>query len=289
MTSRFSGKITWPGGQLDLGGRTLVMGIINVTPDSFSDGGLYLDSDRAIEHGLQLAQQGADVLDVGGQSTRPGSDPLEPDEQIRRVVPVIRKLTEQTDIPVSIDTDNQAVARAALEAGAGIINDITALRGDPAMAPLAADAKVPVVLMHMQGTPKTMQENPHYQDVTAEVKQFLVQAAKQAVGAGIEPQRIIIDPGIGFGKHLEDNLTLLARIEQLLDTGYAVMAGPSQKRFIGQILDQPTEGRLYGTLGTVGYLAAMGVQMVRVHDVKQTSDVVRIIQAIRQGRSEPAG
>ncbi len=289
MTSRFSGKITWPGGQLDFSGRTLVMGIINVTPDSFSDGGLYLDPGQAIEHGLKLAQQGADILDVGGQSTRPGADPLEPNEQIRRVVPVIRKLAVQTHVPVSIDTDSQAVARAALEAGAAIINDITALQGDPAMTPLAADAQVPVILMHMQGTPKTMLQAPHYQDVTAQVKQFLVQAANQAAQAGIEPQRIIIDPGIGFGKRREDNLTLLARIAQLLETGYAVMVGPSKKRFIGQVLDRPIEQRLGGTLGAVGYLASAGVQMVRVHDVKQTFDVVRIIQAIRQSRSDPAG
>jgi len=280
--SRFSGRIEFAGGQLDLTGRTLVMGILNVTPDSFSDGGIFLDQVKAIEHGLLMAGQGADILDVGGQSTRPGAEPVSAEEQKRRVVPVIRELACKCGVPISIDTDNSVVAEAALEAGATIINDITALRGDPAMAALAAGTGAAVILMHMQGTPRTMQDNPRYENVVAEVEHFLRGAVEQAQRGGIDRGRIIIDPGIGFGKRLEDNLKLLRHVDVLLATGLPVLVGPSRKQFIGTILDAPVDQRLFGTLGTVGYLATKGVHIVRVHDVKQTCDVVRVIDAIQR-------
>jgi len=279
--SRFTGKITWPGGQLDLGGRTLVMGVVNVTPDSFSDGGLYLDPLKAIEHGLLLAGDGADILDVGGQSTRPGSDPVDVQEQIHRTVPVIRELSRQIDIPISIDTNIARVAEAALDAGAGIINDIAALRDDPAMAALAADREIPVILMHMKGTPKTMQQDPQYRDVVGEVKQFLTDAVERAVEAGISRDHIVIDPGIGFGKRSADNLRLLGAVHDLLETGRPVLIGASRKRFIGEILDRPVDQRLYGSLATIAHAAAAGVHIVRAHDVKAAFDVVRMIHAIQ--------
>jgi dihydropteroate synthase len=272
--------LQWPRGRLDFSRGCLVMGILNVTPDSFSDGGQFLDSDAAVEHGLKMAEQGAAVIDVGGESTRPGSKPVPPAEQIRRTVPVIGALAERIDVPISIDTTDFEVARAALLAGASIINDITAL-ADARMTEVAVQQQVPVVLMHMQGTPATMQAEPRYGDVVAEVRDFLVWRAEKAVRLGIPKERVFIDPGIGFGKTLEHNLLLLRNLDKLAATGYRVLAGPSRKGFVGKITgrDKPVE-RVFGTAAAVAHCVAMGASIVRVHDVPEMVDVVKVSRAI---------
>jgi dihydropteroate synthase len=258
------------------------MGILNVTPDSFSDGGLHVDKDRAVARGIEMVDQGAAIIDVGPQSTRPGSLPVEPAEQIRRAVPVIEALAGRVSVPISIDTHVPEVARAALDAGARIINDITAL-SDDRMAELAAQRQVPVVLMHMQGTPSTMQLDPQYTDVVAQVRDFLIDRAQRAQALGIRKDRILIDPGIGFGKTIQHNLALLARIEVFVKTGYPVVVGPSRKAFIGHITGRqvPAE-RVFGTAACVALAAAAGVAVVRVHDVAQMADVVKVVNRIRQ-------
>jgi dihydropteroate synthase len=272
--------LQWPRGRLDFSGGCLVMGILNVTPDSFSDGGLFLDADRAVAHGLQMAAQGAALIDVGGESTRPGSQPVPPAEQIRRVVPVIGALAERIDIPISIDTHHVEVARAALRAGASILNDITAL-SDKQMAELAAQQQVPVILMHMQGAPATMQVEPHYEDVVTEVRDFLLARCERARGFGIAKERLFIDPGIGFGKTLPHNLLLLRHLDALVATGYRVLVGPSRKAFLGTLTgkDQPAD-RVFGTAAAVALCAAAGVSIVRVHDVAEMADVVKVTNAI---------
>ena len=256
------------------------MGILNVTPDSFSDGGQFLDADRAVEHGLEMAAQGAAILDVGGESTRPGSQPVPPAEQVRRVVPIIGALAEKIDIPISIDTHDVEVARAALMAGASILNDITAL-SDKRMAELVAQEQVPVVLMHLQGTPVTMQAGPHYDDVVTEVRDFLLARAERARSFGIPKESIFIDPGIGFGKTLDHNLLLLRNLDRLATTGYRVLVGPSRKAFIGKLTgkEKPTD-RLFGTAATVALCAAAGASIVRVHDVGEMVNVVKVTCAI---------
>ncbi len=257
------------------------MGILNVTPDSFSDGGQFFDLGRAVEHGLDMVNEGAAVLDIGGESTRPGSQSVSSAEQIHRVVPVIEALAERVAVPISIDTHDVVVARAALRAGASIINDITAL-ADERMAELAVEEQVPVVLMHMQGTPATMQVEPSYADVVAEVRDFLVERARRAEGMGVVGERIFIDPGIGFGKTLEHNLLLLKHLDALTATGYRVLVGPSRKRFLGTITGRDTPaGRVFGTAAAVATCVAAGVAVIRVHDVGAMRDVVRVTQAIR--------
>lgn len=267
--------VSWPGGRLDFSGGCLVMGILNVTPDSFSDGGRYLDADAAAAHGTAMAGQGAAVIDVGPESTRPGSQPVPADQQIRRAVPVIEKLAKRIDIPISIDTHNPEVAAAALEAGASIINDITAL-ADERMTALAVKYNVPVVLMHMQGTPATMQTAPHYENAAADVFAFLKERAAAAQKAGIPAERIFLDPGIGFGKTTEHNLQILNHLDLLCRLGYRVLVGTSRKRFIGQITgrDRPDQ-RLFGTAATVALAVQKGVSIVRVHDVEPMVDVVK--------------
>jgi dihydropteroate synthase len=274
--------LQWPRGRLDFSGGCLVMGILNVTPDSFSDGGQFLDADRAVEHGLEMAAQGAAILDVGGESTRPGAQPVPPAEQIRRVVPIIGALAEKIDIPISIDTHHVEVARAALLAGDSIVNDITAL-SDKAMGELAARQQVPVVLMHMQGMPATMQTEPHYDDVVTEVRDFLLARCERARGFGIPQERVFIDPGIGFGKTLQHNLLLLRHLDQLVATGYRVLVGPSRKAFIGKLTgkERPAD-RLFGTAATVAACVAAGASVVRVHDVDAMLDVVRVAHAITE-------
>ena len=276
--------IEWPRGRLDCSAGCLVMGVLNVTPDSFSDGGQFFDTNEAVKHGLQMAAEGAAIVDIGGESTRPGAEVVSADEQIRRVVPVIEALCGKIDIPISIDTYDPDVAREALEAGAGMINDITAL-SDKRMGMLAAENDVPVILMHMQGTPATMQIEPTYEDVVGEVLTFLLDRAKRAERAGISKEKIFIDPGIGFGKTLEHNLQLLANIERFVDTGYRVLVGTSRKNFIGKLTgkEKPDE-RVFGTAATVAICAAAGVSVVRVHDVAQMLDVVRVNNAVRRGR-----
>ncbi len=272
--------VKWKGGKLDFSGGTLVMGVLNVTPDSFSDGGQFLDADKAIERAEQMAGEGAAIIDVGGESTRPGSELVLASEQIRRVVPVIEVLAKKVDVPISIDTYNYEVAKVALEAGAAMINDITAL-SDERMGGLAAKQGVPIVLMHMQGTPVTMQVEPKYKDVVGEVCQFLLERAERAEQFGIAKGKIFIDPGIGFGKTTEHNLLLLRNIDRFVDSGYRVCVGTSRKSFIGRITgkENPAE-RIFGTAATVALCVAAGVSIVRVHDVAEMVDVVKIINAV---------
>lgn len=272
--------LKWSRGKLDFSAGCIVMGILNVTPDSFSDGGEFLDTPKAIEHGLRMASQGAGLIDVGGESSRPGSEPVSTRQQIKRAVPVIEALSEKINIPISIDTYNCEVAEAALDAGASIINDITAL-GNERMGKLAAEKQVPVILMHMQGTPATMQAEPKYKDVVSEVLDFLVQRAKQAQVFGIPKERIFIDPGIGFGKTLEHNLLLLKNIDKFVSSGYKVLVGPSRKRFIGELTGkaQPAD-RVFGTAATVALAVAAGVSIIRVHDVAEMADVVKIANSL---------
>jgi dihydropteroate synthase len=256
------------------------MGILNVTPDSFSDGGEFFDTDRAIERGMQMADEGAAIIDIGAESTRPGSKPVPQDEQIQRAVPVIEGLLRTVNVPISIDTYSSQVAAAALKAGASMINDITAL-SDEQMGQLAAERQVPVILMHMLGTPATMQAEPKYDDVVAEVRDFLFDRAKRAERLGIPRERIFIDPGIGFGKTLEHNLQLLRNIDKFVETGYRVLVGTSRKSFIGHITGKANPAdRIFGTAATVALCAAAGVSIVRVHDVAEMLDVVKVSRAI---------
>jgi dihydropteroate synthase len=265
---------------LDPRRRPLVMGILNVTPDSFSDGGKFYEPEAAVDHGRKIFESGASIIDVGGESTRPGSLPVEPLEQIRRVVPVIRTLADRALI--SIDTGSAAVARAALDAGAKIINDIYAGLHDPELLPLAAQRQVPVILMHMQGKPATMQVDPRYDHVTGEVISFLKDRLGAALAAGIREQSILIDPGIGFGKTMEHSLTLLRHLKDLKSLGRPVVVGTSRKGFIGRITGESIEsGRPFGTAATTAWSIANGADIVRVHDVGATSQVVRVIEAIQ--------
>ncbi|MBN1436405.1 MAG: dihydropteroate synthase [Sedimentisphaerales bacterium] len=274
--------------ELNCGGKSLalsdhivIMGILNVTPDSFSDGGNWLEPQRAVEHALQMVADGAEIIDIGGESTRPGSAAVSAKEQIKRTAGIIEKLAQRVDVPISIDTTSCEVARAALQSGATIINDISALRFDEEMADLAAEAGCPVVLMHMQGTPGNMQAEPRYDDVVNEVKEFLAERVAFAVGRGIKAEQLLIDPGIGFGKKVEHNYSLMRHLEDFAELGRAILVGASRKAFIGKTLglDKP-EDRLFGTAATVARCVAAGVQIVRVHDVKEMTQVARMAEAI---------
>ena len=269
--------------------RTALMGIVNVTPDSFSDGGRYFEPAQAISHGLKLVEEGADIIDVGGESTRPGARPVSGREEMERVIPVIRGLRRELSAPISVDTYKADVARAALDEGADMVNDISALRFDPAMAPLVAAEKVPVVLMHMQGTPRTMQQRPHYRDVVEEVKEFLRDQIRYAVQSGVDLERIIIDPGIGFGKELEHNLALLRALPALADLGRPVLVGPSRKTFIGKILDAGPEERLEGSLAAAVAAVLGGASVIRTHDVKEARRAIRVADAMRFGGARSEG
>jgi dihydropteroate synthase len=271
------------------------MGIVNVTPDSFSDGGAYLDPDRAVDHALDLACKGADILDVGGESTRPGSLPVTEGEELGRVIPVIRGLRKKTGVLISVDTAKSAVARAALDAGADIINDTSALRSDPDMAGLVARSGAAVILMHMKGTPRTMQKSPRYDDLLGEVRSFLAERIRAAEAAGIPAERIIVDPGIGFGKTAEHNLTLLNRLDAFQDLGRPVCVGFSRKAFIGRVLGLPPEERLEGTIATAVISVSCNAHILRVHDVGPVVKAVRMAEAIfgapgarRDGQNEGA-
>lgn len=273
-------------GSIDAARRTALMGIVNVTPDSFSDGGRYFDPGKAISHGIDLAREGADIIDVGGESTRPGARPLSAREEIERILPVIRGLRRVAPIPISIDTYKADVARAALAEGADMVNDISALRFDAAMAPLIAAEKVPVVLMHMQGAPQTMQQQPRYQNVVQEVREFLQSRIHFALEAGVEADRIIIDPGIGFGKELDHNLALLRGLPTLVSLGRPILVGPSRKTFIGKILEVGPEERLEGSLAAAVAAVLAGANMIRTHDVKEARRAIRIADALRFGSEE---
>jgi dihydropteroate synthase len=256
------------------------MGILNVTPDSFSDGGAWLDPQQAFARGQQLAAQGADVLDVGAESTRPGAPPVSASEEWARLEPVIGRLARSVRIPLSVDTSKAVVAAAALKAGASIVNDVTALRGDPDMAGVIAKAGAAVVLMHMQGTPKTMQRRPRYRDVAGDVSRFLLDAAQRAQAAGISKSRILIDPGLGFGKSPAHNLTLLSRLDRLTALGLPVVVGPSRKSFIGRTVGGGVHDRLGGTLASVAIARARGAYMVRVHDVQATVQFLTMLDLL---------
>ncbi len=257
----------------------LIMGIVNVTPDSFSDGGLYLDPERAIVHGEQLALDGAEILDGGGESTRPGASEVSVDEELARIEPVVEALAGGP-ATVSIDTSKLAVAEAALDAGAGIVNDVTALRADPEIAPLCAERGAGLVLMHMRGTPRTMQEAPVYADVVGEVKAFLAERVEAAVSAGVEEERIWLDPGIGFGKTLEHNLELLRRLGELRELGRPLVVGPSRKSFIGKIDGSEADERLGGTIASCVLAAAEGADVLRVHDVAEVRQAMTVAAAV---------
>jgi dihydropteroate synthase len=270
-------------GEISLRRRTAVIGILNVTPDSFSDGGRYADADAAIARGIEMAEEGADAIDIGGESTRPGSEPVPAEEELRRVLPVLRGLRRVLSLPISVDTYKAEVARRALDEGADLVNDVSALRFDPEMAAVVARERVPVVLMHMQGTPRTMQLAPHYRDVTAEVAAFLRERVEAAVEAGIARERIILDPGIGFGKTLEHNLTLLRNLPSLASLGRPLLVGVSRKAFIGRILGVDADQRLEGSLAAAVAAVFGGAGLVRVHDVKETVRALKIADAIRFG------
>ena len=259
--------------------RTLVMGILNVTPDSFSDGGAFADTERAVAHALAMAKAGADIIYIGGESTRPGSAPVSEEEELRRVLPVIEPLRGMT---ISVDTTKASVAERALAAGARIVNDISALRFDARMADVAREAGAGVVLMHMQGTPQTMQAEPHYKNVVAEVRDFLAERIAFAESHGLKKTQIAIDPGIGFGKTMEHNLALLAHVDQFVSLGCPVLVGASRKSFVGKLLGREPQERLSGSLAVAAWAVARGAKIVRAHDVAETVDVVRMVEAIQR-------
>jgi dihydropteroate synthase len=264
---------------LDCRARTLVMGILNVTPDSFSDGGQFFDPETAVSRGIEMVSDGADIIDVGGESTRPGSDPVSVDAELERVVPVIKRLAAEVQVPISVDTRRHQVAEAAVDAGAAIVNDVTA-GSDPEMFPLVRDRGVGMVLMHMKGEPKTMQQNPEYNDVVREVHDYLEARVQAAVDAEVSWEQLCVDPGLGFGKTTDHSLLLMKETDTFSDLGRPVLVGPSRKSFIGDALGTEVTDRLDGTAGAVAYMVAKGAHIVRVHDVREIARVVRVVDAI---------
>jgi dihydropteroate synthase len=265
-----------------LGKRTLLMGVLNVTPDSFSDGGLFFDKEKAIARGLKMAEEGADFIDIGGESTRPGSQPLGLDEELRRVIPVIEFFAREVDVPISIDTYKSTVAKKAIEAGAQIINDISGLHLDPFLSQVAAKEDVPLVLMHIRGNPETMQKNIHYESLFSEIIQYLKDSVQRAESAGVDPEQIIIDPGIGFGKTVEDNLLILKNLKEFKILGKPLLLGTSRKSFIGKILNADVTERLEGTLSSIVVGVLNGAHIIRCHDVLQAKRAIAIADAVRQ-------
>ncbi len=266
---------------LTLGKRTLLMGVLNVTPDSFSDGGLFFDKEKAIAHGIRMVEEGADIIDIGGESTRPGSKPLELDEELRRVIPVIESLSKKVGVPISIDTYKSAVAQRAIEAGAEIINDISALNFDPNLAQVAAKENTPLVLMHIRGTPETMQKNVYYESLLSEILHSLKDSIRMAESAGVDPRQIIVDPGIGFGKTVEDNLFIIKNLYEFRILGKPILLGTSRKSFIGKILNAEAGDRLEGTLSSIAIGVLNGAHVIRSHDVLQTRKAIAVADAIR--------
>jgi dihydropteroate synthase len=262
--------------------RTLVMGILNVTPDSFSDGGEFLDADAAINHGVEMAEQGADIIDIGGESTRPRSDPVSPEEELKRVRPVAEGLLQKVDVPISIDTRRPTVATEIVELGAQMVNDVSGLR-DPEMVSTLGRLNVPVVAMHMLGTPKTMQEKPEYKDVMGEILGYLRNQIDSAVKGGIQRENIILDPGIGFGKTVDHNLEIIRRLGEMRSLGLPILVGASRKSFIGKILDSEVDNRLEGSLAALVSSVLNGANIVRVHDVGESVRVVKIADSIVVG------
>ncbi|AQT69142.1 Dihydropteroate synthase [Anaerohalosphaera lusitana] len=272
--------LEWPLGSLDFSQGCIIMGILNVTPDSFSDGGTYMDTDSAIERALQMVHDGARIIDIGPESTRPGSKPVSAEQQIARAIPVIEKITQRTDTVVSIDTQDSRVAEAAIKAGASIINDVSAF-GDPKMPEVAARYNAVSILMHMKGTPSTMQKEPSYDDVVSEVLEYLTSRIEYAKGFGLPAEYLMIDPGIGFGKTYHHNLELLKHLDRFCRTDHRVLVGTSRKKFIGRITGReiPSE-RLFGTAATVAASVLAGASIVRVHDVAEMAEVVQVCNAI---------
>ena len=267
----------------DLSQHGLIMGVLNVTPDSFSDGGEFLTAAKAIERGLQMAAEGAHIIDVGGESTRPQSEPVTVEEELRRVIPVIEKLSGKLDVPISIDTSKAEVARAAIEAGASVVNDVTGGQGDDQMLPLVAAKKSALIIMHMQGTPRTMQIEPGYQNVVAEILEFFRQQFECAIGLNIDPMTIAFDPGIGFGKTLEHNLKLLAQLERLRVHDGALVVGVSRKSFLGKLIGSPeVSDRLIPGVALTSLLRARGADVFRVHDVRENVYALQVTEAILQ-------
>lgn len=260
------------------------MGILNVTPDSFSDGGLFFDSDTAVSHALEMVKEGADIIDVGGESTRPYAERVSLQEELDRVIPVIERINKAVPVPISIDTLRAEVAREALSAGAAIINDISALRFDPEMLSVAAEANVPVILMHMKGTPGNMQNDPTYEDVIQEISLFLNEAMDRAIKGGVDRNMILLDPGIGFGKTFDHNLMILRELNRFQALGRPLLIGSSNKAFIGHILNREAHERETGTMATVAAAAMGGAHIVRVHHVKAAVETVKIVDAIKRGR-----
>lgn len=272
-------EFTFGGTMYNLSSRTHLMGVLNVTPDSFSDGGRHFGLEQAIAHAHRMTEEGADFIDVGGESTRPGSEPVPLDEELRRVIPVIERIAKELPIPISIDTYKSRVAEAAINAGATIINDISGLTFDGEMVNVAARLRATVVLMHMQGTPKTMQQNPTYEHVTQDVRRFLEKQVQRARSAGI--RQILVDPGIGFGKNLQHNLQLIRELGSFRSLDCPIVVGPSRKSFIGAILDLPVDQRLEGTAAAVTACILNGAHVVRVHDVKEMKRVARVADALK--------
>jgi dihydropteroate synthase len=266
---------------LTLGKRTLLMGVLNVTPDSFSDGGLYFDKDKAIAQGLRMVEEGADFIDIGGESTRPGSKPIGLEEELRRVIPVIEFLAKEVNVPISIDTYKSTVAKRAIEAGAEMINDISGLHFDQDLGQVAAKENVPLILMHIRGTPETMQKDVHYKSLFSEILRYLKDSIQRAESAGLEPQQIIIDPGIGFGKTLEDNLLIIKNLSEFRILGKPILLGTSRKSFIGKILNAEVNERLEGTLSSIAICVLNGAHIIRCHDLLQAKKAIAVADAIR--------
>ena len=260
--------------------RTLVMGILNVTPDSFSDGGRYLNRDDAIRHGIKLSAEGSDIIDIGGESTRPGAEPLSLEDEINRVIPVIKELVKEVQIPISIDTYKSEVAREALDAGAAIINDISGLKSDDKMAGIAAEYDVPVVVMHIKGTPRDMQINPHYGNMMSEIGNSLKESVNIALNAGVDKNKIIVDPGIGFGKELTDNFSLIKNLDYFKSLGHFILVGPSRKSFLWKTLDVSPDETVEATAAAVTACIMAGADIVRIHDVKEVINAVKVADLI---------
>ncbi|MEO5957067.1 MAG: dihydropteroate synthase [Nitrospiraceae bacterium] len=267
---------------IEFPGRPLMMGVVNVTPDSFSDGGRYLDAEAAVAHAIQLEEEGADLLDIGAESTRPGADPVDEAEELRRAIPVVTVVARAVTVPISIDTSKASVAQAALDAGAVLVNDVTALRGDPAMVEVIARTGAGIVLMHMQGAPQTMQQAPCYENVVEEIAAFFEERIRFAMAHGVARRQIVLDPGIGFGKLLVHNLTLLAGLHRFACFGCPLLVGVSRKAFLGQLVDRPVQERQWATAAAVAMAVERGAGILRVHDVRAMKEVMQVTVAISQ-------
>ena len=276
-------KLAWKNFYLDFSKKTYIMGVLNITPDSFSDGGLYLDKSVAIKRAIQMVEDGADIIDIGGESTRPGSESITIDKELKRTIPVIEALTREIKVPISIDTYKSEVAMAALDSGASMVNDISGLRFDPKMSEVVSEYKVPVVIMHIKGSPKDMQQNPVYEALVPEIMDYFRASISIAKQSDISDDKIIIDPGIGFGKTPEHNLTIINNLREFTSLEKPILIGPSRKAFIGKILgDVPVTDRLEGTATAVAISIMNGANMIRAHDVKEMVKVAKIADAVKK-------